>query len=372
MHPEALSVTLVGPLPGERWVSIQRYVEAILAGQDGFVASEAPTLPDLRYTSVGAFRARYRRLPALLRQIPATGELVHIADQALGHLVDCFPQTPTIVTCHDLMPLTLDGNYPTRFGGWLDSHLLRRSLAAMTHATRIITVSEHTAGDLVRVLGVARDRITVVPNILNDAYRPREDAEEWLKARGIVLPAGPRVLSVGHTRPYKDLERLLIAMGEPALRAATLVRVGESLTPAQRALAGHHSLDGRLVELGHREPATLARIYSSCDVLSQQSRSEGFGVPVIEAMGCGLPVVCSDGGALPEVAGGAAVVVKAGNANDSGAGELADALGGILRDGAVASMLRKQGLARAEAFRPAAVIPQLTTAYERAIEEHRQ
>lgn len=342
-----------------------------MARQETFAAAVAPTLNDDGYTAIGAFRARYRRLPELLGRLPTGGNLVHIVDQALGHLVECFPQSPTIVTCHDLLPLTLEGHYTSRFGGWLNDRLLRRSLAAMTRATQIIAVSEHTANEIVRELGIGRDQIRVVPNMLNDVYRPLGDAEDWLVAQGIVLPAAPRVLSIGHARPYKDLERLLAAMGEPSLLKATLIRVGEPLTAAQRALASRSGLNGRLLELGHREPEFLARIYGVCDVLAQPSRSEGFGVPVIEAMGCGLPVVCSDGGALPEVAGGAAIVVKAGNASGASHGELADAIATVLRDGALASMLRKQGIARAEAFRPAAVIPRLTAAYESAIEEHR-
>lgn len=372
MPGQPVRVTLVGPLPGEGWISIQRYVEAIsaLSGRDGFSATNAPTLADVHYSRFGAYRARYRRLPQLLGALHPDGRLVHIADQALGHLVPHFPGRPTVVTCHDLMPLTEPGHYGARIEGLLDRFLLRRSLAGMTRATRIIAVSAFTAAKLQEVLGVSHHRVSVVPNMVNEAYLPQGDAEAWLRATGIELPPEPRVLSVGHARPYKDVERLLRAMGTPNLRGASLVRVGAPLTAVQRALAAEQGLGGRLVELGQLDPPALSRVYSACHVLAQPSRAEGFGVPVVEAMACGLPVVCSDGGALPEVAGGAARVVRAGSPGDAGVEELSEALGQVLRDASTASMLRERGLARAETFRPAAVFPQLLAAYERANEEH--
>ena len=372
MPVATLQVTLVGPLPGERWVSIQRYVEAILAlsGQDGLEVEVAPTLPDASYSPIGAYRARYRRLPHLLRSARDRDRLVHIADQALGHLVDCFPGNPTVVTCHDLMPLLNPDHYGARFERWFDGHLLRKSLDGMATATRIIAVSRFTAGGVTEVLGIEPARISVVPNMLNAAYAPHKNAEDWLALRWVALPPGPRVLSVCHTRPAKDVERLLAAMGAPELRAASLVRVGGALTVAQRDLAGRAGIDGRLVELGHLEPPLLARVYAACDVLAQPSRSEGFGVPVVEAMACGLPVVCSDGGALPEVAGYAAVVVPVASRDEPRVEDLALALTRVLRDAALASKLRRKGLARAQAFRPEAVLPGLLRAYTTAIEEH--
>ena len=373
MAGQPVRVTLVGPLPGEGWISIQRYTEAIasLSGRNGFSVVSAPTLEDAHYSRAGAYWARYRRLPRLLERMHPDGRLIHIADQALGHLVPHFPGHPTVVTCHDLMPLTMPGHYEGRFEGWVDRFLLRRSLAGMTRATRIIAVSAFTATKVQEVLGVSRHRVSVVPNMLNDAYSPQANADDWLREAGIRLPPAPRVLSVGHTRPYKDIERLLRAMGAPNLRDATLVRVGAPLTRAQRQLAAQQELEGRLVELGQLDPPVLSRVYAACQVLAQPSRSEGFGVPVAEAMACGLPVVCSDGGALPEVAGGAATIVPAANADDPGVDELAEAIERVLHDAATASMLRERGLARAEAFRPSAIFPLLLAAYERAIEEHR-
>jgi glycosyltransferase involved in cell wall biosynthesis len=297
--------------------------------------------------------------------------LVHIADQALGHFVDAVPGgVPSVVTCHDLMPLQLEGHYRGRFEAWFDSTLLLRSVAGMMRATRIIAVSANTARDLEVVLGVDRARVSVVPNIVSSEYRPYPGSENWLTARGACLPPGPRILSVGHTRPYKNLELLLDAMAEPGLSGASLVRCGAPLTGEQWRLAARLGVDERVFELGHQEPKVLARVYNACDVLAQPSRYEGFGVPVVEAMACGLPVVCSAGGALPEVAGGAALVVELGGGGPPGAAAFAEALARVLSDPVEASALRTRGLARAETFRPEAVLPRLLAAYRAAIEEY--
>src|SRR5512140_1106093 len=138
MPPEPLVVTLAGPLPGERWVSIERYVQAIVAlsGRDGLSVRVADVPPVLRPGMVAACAARYRAAPAMVAASPIH-DLVHVADQALGHFVDVIPAgVPTVVTCHDLMPLQLEGHYRGRFEAWFDSTLLRRSVAGMVRATR--------------------------------------------------------------------------------------------------------------------------------------------------------------------------------------------------------------------------------------------
>jgi glycosyltransferase involved in cell wall biosynthesis len=108
---------------------------------------------------------------------------------------------------------------------------------------------------------------------------------------------------------------------------------------------------------------TLARVYAASDVLAQPSLGEGFGIPVIEAMACGLPVVISDGGALPEVAGGAARVVSLAERDFSGAlaQELARAAG-------QRAELAASGVARAAVFRPAVVVDALLEAYQQALQ----
>ncbi len=372
MTRSELEVTLVGPLPGERWVSIERYCESLrdlsVAGELSF--RQVPHPRERYHSIVAAYGARYRVLPAAMERIP-TGDVVHIADQALGHLVDVFRRKPTVATCHDLMPLMLEGHYTGRFEGWMDRILLRRSLQGMTRATRLTAVSQNTADDITRLLDVDPLKLSVVPNIVAFRYRPIPRAEEWLASHGVRLPRGPRVLSVGHSRPYKNLEVLLEAMAHPSLRGAHLMRTGAPLTPDQRNLARRRGIDSRIIELGHQEPDVLARLYSACTVLAQPSRYEGFGLPVIEAMACGLPVVCSDAGALPEVAGGAAIVVPlAGDHPAADGAALAASLARVLCEPATACTLSTRGLERAKAFRPAAVRPLVVAAYQCAIEEH--
>jgi len=366
-----LNVTIVPPLPGERWVSIERYVEAIsLYGPGNRLSiTIASTPPTGRTGRIAAYRTRYRDFPPHISRLTFAPGLVHIADQALGHLVSAV-SGPVVVTCHDLMAVAAEGHYRSAFEGWLDRTLLMKSLQGMTAATRIIAVSETTARELTRLLQVPRERISVVPNIVSAAFRGLERADEWLAARGVGLPDRPRILSVGHSRRYKNIETLLRALATAPLRNASLVRCGAPLTPSQRTLASDLGLDGRIVELGHQDPETLRAIYSACDVLAQPSRAEGFGVPVVEAMACALPVVCSGAEALREVAGGAARIVEITGLSDVDAAPcLAEALAAVIDDPATSRRLRCAGLKRAQDFAPANVIPKLVAAYGRAVEE---
>ena len=373
MAPVPLKVAIVPPLESEGWVSIECYVAAIEQHAPG-ATIHVSTLRSFGNESMGrmsAYRARYRELPGRLADSTAQADVVHVSDQALGHVVP-FINKPTVVTCHDLMPIAAEGHYRSTFEGWFDRTLLRRSLSGMAAATRIIAVSETTAREIVRLLPINPEKISVVPNIVAPAFRKVSEPAAWLEARGIRLPSRPRILSVGHSRPYKNLGTLISAIARPELREATLVRCGAPLTADQRQSVAQLGLEERVVELGHCHPDELRAVYSACDVLAQPSRAEGFGAPVIEAMACELPVVCSDAEALNEVAGTAAhVVALTGRSAEHAAKSLAEGLHKVLADARVSCGLRAPGLERASDFSPSNVVPRLTAVYEQAVAETR-
>lgn len=200
--------------------------------------------------------------------------------------------------------------------------------------------------------------------MIRPAFRPtpRSHAEAALSAAGIALPSAPRILSVGNDRAYKNLPALFDAVARPGLSHASIVRVGPPLsgTALRRAVQG--GALRRTIQLRSLSDEQLALVYSACDVLVQPSLAEGFGIPVIEAMACGLPVVSSDGGALPEIVDGAGLIVPLGGHDF--AGRMAAA---IQRAIAGREPLGEAGIARAHAFRPAVVEEALLAAYSLAI-----
>lgn len=360
-------VLVAGPLEGRRWRSITG-VSATLADELAHAGLDVSTAaaPWWNPPSVldGA-RARWWRQPGVREARQGKFDVVHLSDHALGHHVDGFAgRSRVVVTCHDVMPFTLPGYHRSRWERFIKRNFLRRSLAGLRRADQVIAVSEFTAREAIQLLDLPPHLVTVVPNMVRRAFRPieRAAAEKALAVVGIVLPRGPRVLSVGHAGPYKNLEFLIRVMAQPGLREATLVRVGR-FTERQRALATDLGVAARIVYAGGVSDAALAALYSISDVLAQPSRAEGFGLPVIEAMACGLPVVVSDGGALPEVAGNAGIVVPLGG--DMAVERFAEALEALIFDSVLRERVLQPGLVRASLFRPELVVPRIVSVYGR-------
>ena len=250
-----------------------------------------------------------------------------------------------VVTVHDLAPIRFPDRYPRRARAL---HKRGAHIAA-AEAARIICPSRSTALDVEEFYGVERERIRVVPHGVDIAgfgvpNNSVGDAGRRWERRGI---AEPYVLWVGTQEQRKNVVAVLDAFAHIAARHPDLSlvlhgpngwlgdEVGEGLQ--------HRGLHGRtIVSEGSLPRSELAALYARASVFVYPSLYEGFGMPVLEAMACGTPVVTSNISALPETAGDAALLV---DPLDDMA--LAEAIGRILEDPVLAEDLSRRGQKRA-------------------------
>jgi glycosyltransferase involved in cell wall biosynthesis len=200
---------------------------------------------------------------------------------------------PFIVTVHDLVPIRFPET-TTRWSRAYAAIAFRRVLGA---AERIIAPSQDTADDLNSLAGVSPDKIRVVPNGVDELFFSRPSANRAI--------AKPYVLFVGTPEPRKNLARLVSAMSLLRSRGAheRLVMVGVGGWGAETPTAETVDMLGRISD------EDLHALYAHASCLVLPSLHEGFGLPALEAMAAGTPVVAANAGALPEVTGGAAVLV---------------------------------------------------------------
>ena|SRR5438034_6628571 len=192
---------------------------------------------------------------------------------------------PVVVTVHDLAVL----RHPEAFNRWTRTYSRVVVPRVVRAAERVIAVSEFTKRELVELLGVVEDAIRVIPNAVGDPF-----------VAGGTRADGEYVLAVGTVEPRKNLLRLA--------KAAQLT--GLELRVAGAPGWGNGDLRGGGVRLlGFVDDEELARLYRGALCVAYTSLYEGFGIPVLEALACGVPVVTSAGTAMEEVADGAAVLV---------------------------------------------------------------
>jgi len=271
-------------------------------------------------------------------------DVIHFPFSLLGRGLPC----ATIVTIHDLMWLEQPELVDHR--PWM--RRLRQSFYqqgmrwALAHATRIIAVSESTAERIRAVAPRSSERVRMTYNAASSAFTPAErmaDAAE--KSAAILGSAAPYYLVVGKNEPYKAHQIALRAFAQAAQADELLVLVQRTGSgTGLLKLAEELGVTRRLRWLPNLSAGELVTVLQSARALLQPSIVEGFGIPALEAMACGCPVVASDTPALVEVLGGAGLHAKVGDA-----AALAAALA-RLREGTIRESLRQKGLERARAF----------------------
>lgn len=352
MEVSPLRVHLFRDLPQEGWPSMETYADGLLAGfrENGdaeilVVPVKGPALaPTWRGWAGRACTLAARTVAYPLRAFLARGGVNHVVDHSYGHLVHVLDPARTVVTVHDLAPLGA-GEPAGRWG--LSARLWRWALSGALKAARLIADSRFTRDELLRWTDYPPQRAVVVPCGVSPAFRPLEDGArlEAVRAR-YRLSSGRLLLHVGHGAPRKNLPGLLRAVAlVQGTGDVSLVQVGAVPTEAERSLVAQLRLEDRVHWLGTVPADDLPALYNLADCLAFPSLYEGFGLPVLEAMACGTPVVCSHLASLPEVAGDAALLVDPREPTT-----LAQAVQEVLEDAALRRRLREAGLRRAAAF----------------------
>lgn len=216
------------------------------------------------------------------------------------HATDCAPppsRRPTLVTVHDVAAIDHPELHPP-----IAIDQQRRQLAGLSRASLVLAVSETTSKAL-RCHGVPADRIVVTPL----GFSPP------VLASDPPVPRSPFLLAVGELHPRKGLDVLIRALARSGTRLS-LVLAGPGDPTQLRNVAKECGVGSDVSFLGRVEDPVLAGLYRDALLLCAPSRAEGFGLPVLEALGSGLPVIASDLDVVREVAGGAAVLVPAGDA----------------------------------------------------------
>jgi glycosyltransferase involved in cell wall biosynthesis len=249
-----------------------------------------------------------------------------------------------VVTVHDVTFMRLPGRYPLARRLYMEA--VTRAAARVADA--IITPSQTVRGEVIERLGVRPERVVAIPEAAAAIYReaPRMQIEEVRARYG--LPE-TYILSVGSLEPGKNRARLFRACA--ALRdkgvGCTIAVVGQPAWRYERDydLVRELGLAGRVIFLGYVPDHDMPALYSGASLLAFPSLYEGFGLPVLEAMACGAPVVTSNVSATAEIAGDAALLI---DPQDTTA--IASAIERLLCDDGLRAELRERGLARAKEF----------------------
>jgi len=278
-------------------------------------------------------------------------DIVHIPNQNFTRFT-LFRRNPYIVTVHDLVRFYIRFDPETvRERIWL-----KLDVIGVKRATHIIAVSQHTKNDLIKYMKIPESRITVIYNGLDRSiYKPYD-----VKLR---LLDKPYILYVGSERPRKNLGRLFEAFAIlkrdfPDLKLLKVGPVGRYDTyriDSERKLT-RLRITRDVAFVDYVSEQDLVSYYSSAELLAYPSLYEGFGLPPLEAMACGCPVVASNASSIPEVVGEAGILVDPYNVQ-----ALAEAMKQVLTDSRLKQAMVKKGFEQSKKF-----------SWEKAAEQTRQ
>jgi glycosyltransferase involved in cell wall biosynthesis len=312
-----------------------------------------PALPMLDCTVSPFALSQQWRVRSILRQSHAA--VYHSA----YYLMPYAPSVPSLVTCYDLIPLI----YPQYFSA--TQRLIFRTAHALALRTARITlaISESTKHDLIRFFHIDPRRIIVTP-LAADAHFQPPSRTAIDRVRGAYALPDRYVLYFGSNKPHKNVPRLVEAFAQLRIgghgSGIGLVIAGhwDQRYPQAKDLIEELNLKERVRFIGPVKDDDLPALYGGAEVFVFPSEYEGFGLPVLEAMACGAPVICSNRSSLPEVAGDAALLC---DPDETSA--WTQAMGQLIANRVLRETLRERSLKRAAEFAWERVAMQTSTLY---------
>jgi alpha-1,3-rhamnosyl/mannosyltransferase len=272
-------------------------------------------------------------------------------------------RAPYVLTLCDIIYYCDPAACPSRL-----AHRYARAMIALAarRARKILTISEYSKREIVRHLGLPAEKVAVVyPAVRADRFRTGMPSVEIEAAKQKFGIHRPYIFYTGNHEPRKNLPALIRAFRSLATRRRWQLVLGGRLDPRRQSLydeAADLIAGGDLRLCGEIPEADLSLLYAGASVFVFPSSCEGFGLPPLEAMACGAPVICADSTSLPEVVGDAALLVPPGDPN-----ALTVALDRVLSSPGLREELRDKGLARARRFSWDRAALEVLALYEQAL-----
>ncbi|MHB8845793.1 MAG: glycosyltransferase family 4 protein [Nitrospirota bacterium] len=295
--------------------------------------------------TLNPFTSRYESIE---RDALQQADVFHATFYPIPQFVRSYPRLSKFITIYDLIPIL-----HREFFSFKADHLLHDVMKSITADDWVIAISQHTKNDLCEYLKFDPDRVFVTHLAASALFHPCENREVIQRARAKYgIPEGPYILSLSTLEPRKNIDHTIRSfvrlVREQGIRDLNLVLIGTKgwdFDTINKELVSNDRIGNRISVTGYVADEDLAALYSGARMFVYPSFYEGFGLPPLEAMQCGIPVITSNTSSLPEVVGDAGIMV---DPRDEDA--LCQNMLNIYRDSVLHADLAERSLARAKQF----------------------